>query len=46
MYNMHILKFYLTYLYTEYISAILHMFPKFFLLRLNDFDIKVSSNVY
>jgi hypothetical protein len=30
----------------EYISVILHMYPKFLLLRLNDFDIKGPLSVY
>ncbi len=46
MYTINILKLYKRHLYTEYIMSILHMYPRFILLKLNDFDIMVPINVY
>jgi len=39
------IKFVLKILYMKYIMSILHMCPRFILLRLNDFDIMVPINV-
>jgi hypothetical protein len=46
MYITNILNLYQRYLYKKYIMSTLHVYPRFMLLKLNDFDITITINVY